>query len=73
MRLKCGFGVVCGGGVMKTVIEGRMEGKRPRARKRKGMLDELMEEHTYGEMKRLAEDREYWRKWMPRTCLLAEH
>ena len=65
--------IMRGGGVMKTVVEGRMEGKRPRGRKRKGMLDELLEEHTYNEIKRMAEDREKWKKWMPRTCLLAEH
>ena len=65
--------VVRGCGVMKVVIEGRMEGKRPRGRKRKGMLDELLEEQPYEKLKRMAEDREYWRRWMPRTCLLAEH
>ena len=65
--------VVRGSGIMKVVMEGRMEGKRTRGRRRKGMLDELMEEHSYVEMKRRAEDRDYWRKWVPKTCLLAEH
>jgi len=65
--------VLRGDGVLRLVMEGRIEGKRPRGRKRKGMLDELMEEHTYSEMKRFAEDREKWRKWVPRTCHMAEH
>ena len=65
--------VLRGDSVLRLVMEGRIEGKRPRGRKRKGMLDELMEEHTYSEMKRFAEEREKWRKWVPRTCHMAEH
>ena len=41
---------------MKLVLEGRMEGKRPRARPRMYMINELGE--TYGDMKRKAENRE---------------
>ena len=60
--------IVRGDGLLKEVIEGRMEGKRPRGRKRIGMLNE-MKEGTYGLMKRRAEDRSLWRRWMPDwTC-----
>ena len=60
--------VVRGDGLLKDVIEGRMEGKRTRGRKRVGMLDDLFEAGSYGDMKRRAENREIWRSWMPRTC-----
>jgi hypothetical protein len=64
--------VVRGEGLMKDMLEGRMEGRRPRGRPRAGMLD-LLKEGTYVEMKRRAESREEWRCWKPRTCLRAEH
>jgi hypothetical protein len=56
--------VVRGDGLLKTVLEGRMEGKRPRGRPRMGMIDDL-KEGSYVAMKRRAEDREKWRCWMP--------
>ena len=59
-------------GLMKEVMEGRMEGKRPRGRMRFGMLEEL-NEGTYEEIKRRAENRVEWRKWVPETCHRAEH
>jgi len=37
-------------------MEGRMEGKGLRGRPRKGMLDELLVESSYGNMKRKAEN-----------------
>ena len=52
------------------MMEGTMMGKRPRARPRTGMMDELME-GSYVKMKRRAEGREEWRRWVPRTCLRA--
>lgn len=64
--------IVRGESLLKIVIEGRMEGKRPRGRRRMGMIDDLKEE-SYVEMKRRAEDREGWKSWLPRTCQLAEH
>jgi hypothetical protein len=42
---------------LKDVLEGRMEGKRPRGRPRMGMIDDL-KEGSYACMKRRAEDRE---------------
>src|SRR6478609_5122191 len=36
--------VVRGDGRMKLVVEGRMEGKRPRGRPRMGMIDDVLEE-----------------------------
>ena len=48
---------------MRDVMEGRMEGKRPGGRRRKGMLDELLDGRSYQDMKRRAEDRMEWRDW----------
>ena len=59
--------------LLRKVIEGKMEGKRTRGRKRKGMLDILLEEEDYISLKRRAQDRMRWRMWMPRTCRETEH
>lgn len=73
MRKKNWIGhVLRGNGLLKEVIEGRMEGRRPRGRRRIGMLDEL-KVGGYYEMKRRTEDRNEWRRWKPRTCLMAEN
>jgi hypothetical protein len=64
--------VVRGGGLLRDVMEGKMEGKRPRGRRRMGMIDELKGD-SYGAMKRRAENREEWRCWFPWTCRTAEH
>ena len=64
--------VVRGDGLLKLVLEGRMENKRSRGRPRIGMIDDLME-GSYVSMKRRAEDREEWRSWLPRTCREAEN
>src|SRR6476661_8044981 len=64
--------VVRGDGLMKLVLEGKMEGKRPRERPRMGMIDDVLDE-TYGDMKRKAETRESWRIWKPMTCRWAEN
>jgi len=58
---------------LKLVIEGRMEGKRPRGWKRFSMLDELIDGKSYAVMKRRTTDRELWRRWMPETCLWTEN
>lgn len=65
--------VLRGDSLLKLVIEGRMEGKRPRGRKRIGMFEELLEGGSYGMMKERARDRIAWRSWMPGTCLRADH
>ena len=65
--------VLRGDGLMKDMIEGRIDGKRGRGRRRLSMLHELMEGGSYEQLKRKAEDRELWRKWVPRTCLRAEN
>ena len=64
--------VVRGEGLLKQVLEGRMEGQRPRGRPRMGMIDDI-KEGSYVKMKRRAENRAEWRTWMPRTCLRAEN
>ena len=60
-------------GLMKEYMESKMECKRRRGRKRIGMIDELMENEQYGDLKRRAEDRQGWRVWLPGTCRVAEH
>src|SRR6476469_4339452 len=64
--------VVTGDGLMKLVLEGRMEGKRPRGRPIMGVIDDVLNE-TYGDMKRKDENRENWRIWKPRTRPWAEN
>ena len=64
--------ILRGESLLKETIEGRMEGKRPRGRPRKGMIDEL-KEGSYEVMKRRAEDRDIWRGWIPKTCRQAVH
>src|SRR6478609_5314719 len=49
--------VVRGDGLMKVVLEGRVEGKRPRGWPRMCMIDDVLDE-TYGDMKRKAGNRE---------------
>ena len=48
-----------GDGLMKLVLDGKMEGKRPRGRPRMGMIDYGLDE-ICGDMKRIAENRENW-------------
>ena len=49
--------IMRGDGLMKEVMEGKMEGKGGRGRKRIGMIDDLMENKQYGDLKRRTEDR----------------
>src|SRR6218665_39851 len=62
-----------GESLLREVIGGRMIGKRPRGRKRLGMLNEFLKESSYAELKRKAENRKERRIRKPRTCLTAEH
>src|SRR5580698_4617377 len=64
--------VVRGDNLLKGVLEGRMEGKKPRGRPGMGMIDDL-KEGSYTEMKRRSDDRETWRAWMSMTCRKAEN
>src|ERR1041385_1407630 len=64
--------VLRGEGILKDVIEGRMEWKRGKGRPRMGMLDELIV-NSFEDMKRRAENREEWKSFMPWTCRKAEH
>ena len=52
--------------LLKTVLEGKMEGKRTRGKPRRKMLDLLMEQEdkqiSYQELKRRAEDRIQWHR-----------
>ena len=51
--------VLRGNGLLKETIEGRIEGKRPRGRRRIKMLDEMKEKkELYAEMKERARDRD---------------
>ena len=72
-RKKNWIGHIRGESLLKEVIEGRMIGKRPRGRKRLGMLNEFRKEASYAELKRKAENRKEWKPWKPRTCLTAEN
>jgi hypothetical protein len=47
-------------GLLKTILEGRMEGKATRGRKRLNMLNDILKNDSYAEVKRLAEDRSQW-------------
>ena len=64
--------VLRGEGLMMEVMEGRMEGKRGKGRKRIGMLEDIIV-NSYVETKRKAQDRSEWRSWLPWTCPRAEH
>ena len=59
--------ILRGDGIVKEVIEGRMEGKQSRGRPRAGMLDDLVVV-SYGDTKMRAENRGEWRSWLPWTC-----
>ena len=65
--------IMRGEGLMKEVMEGKIEGKREPGRKRIGMIDDLLGKERYGVLKRRAEDRQEWRVWLPGTCRMAEH
>src|SRR6188508_2225418 len=55
--------ILRGDGIVKEVIEGRMEGKRSIGRPRAGMLDDLVVV-SYGDTKRRAEDRGRWKSYL---------
>jgi exonuclease III len=55
-----------GDSLLRTVLEGRMEGKKPPGRPRKMMLDWLMDREEgrgYKEIKEKAQNRQEWSRW----------
>ena len=56
--------VIRGNEYLRNVIEGKLEGQRPRGRPRTSMLDELIR-NTYNEMKSIANNRRRWKSWKP--------
>ena len=57
--------ILRGSKLITTAIEGHLEGSKTRGRPRISMLDELIGNGSYTEMKRRAEHRNEWRKWNP--------
>ena len=55
-------------GLLRTVIEGRVPGKRPRGRRRRMMLDDILEERKYHQIKECALDRETRRQICARVA-----
>jgi len=49
---------------LQRVIEGRIQGKPTRGRKRVGMLTGLIGKEDYASLKRKAQDRNQWRNWI---------
>jgi len=55
-------------------MEGRVEGKRTRGRRRVEMIEDLIEgSNSYETLKRKVQDRAGWRNGIPGTCLMEEH
>ena len=57
--------ILRGESMFKEVIEGRFEGRRPRGRRRKSLLDDLKGNKSYHQLKRLAQDRRAWQMTDP--------
>jgi len=56
--------VLRSGNLLQRVIEGRIQGKPSRGRKRIGMLSGLIGKEEYASLKRRAQDRNQWRNWI---------
>ena len=56
--------VLRGNGLVKEILEGRMQGKRTVGRKRQQLLDDIAVD-GYQKLKQMAQDRKQWRLWMP--------
>jgi len=54
-------------GLLHDVLEGRMLGKRTRGRRRIQLIDDLLKEKYYRDLKKGAEDRSIWRTFR-RDC-----
>ena len=55
--------IMRGNSLLRTIIEGKMKGKKTRGRPRKMTLDWMMEQGDYKRMKEEAQNREKWRNW----------
>ena len=54
--------IMRGDSLLRTIIEGRMEGKKTRGRPRMMLLDWMMEK-DYSKLKERARQRDEWRHW----------
>jgi len=55
-------------GLLGEVVDDRMEGKKPRGKRRMEMMEELYKKESHAIVKRRAEDRILWKCWKPQTC-----
>jgi len=61
--------IIRGESLVKDVIEGRIPGRKPRGRPRTMILDDIMGELSYEQVKRIAMQRDEWRLFVfNRTC-----
>lgn len=49
--------------LQRRIMEGAIEGRRSRGRRKFGMLTDILKGRSYEEMKTCAQDRESWRRW----------
>ena len=60
--------ILRGESLLRTVLEGRIPGKKTRGRPRMMLLDWMMDggrKMNYGELKKKSSNRQYWRQWNP--------
>jgi len=66
--------VLCYGALVKTVLEGRLLGKKGRGRTKEMLLSWLLEtsdkDMDYSQLKELAQERTRWCRWRTCTCPL---
>jgi Reverse transcriptase (RNA-dependent DNA polymerase) len=65
--------VLRGNSLLRETIEGRIKGKCLRGRPRQKMLDNILNGHTYANIKKIAQDRLRWKRLNQGTCQMAEH